>query len=88
MKQFEGFIIWLFQGAIGNIRSQSEESVKQAKLKLEETKERTTAELDKLESEFKEIERKVIEKANECEVLVKFKVNFVDYKMKNCCHLN
>lgn len=71
-----------FRGAIGNIRSQSEESVKQAKLKLEETKERTTAELDKLESEFKEIERKVIEKANECEVLVKFKGTDKEYHLR------
>ena len=48
--------------------------MKQAKLKLVETKEHTAVELEKLELEFRDIEHQVIERTNECEVLLKFKV--------------
>ena len=62
------------QGAIGHIRHQSEESVRAARIALEETRESTSCELEQMEKEYKELEKKVLEKTNECEVLVKFKV--------------
>ena len=62
------------QGAIGNIRNESEESVRCARVLLEETKEKTSADLESLEKEYEDLERKVLERTNECEVLVKFKV--------------
>ena len=46
-----------------------------ARVLLEETKEKTSADLECLEKEYEELERKVLERTNECEVLVKFKVS-------------
>ena len=67
--------VYFRQGAIGNIRNESEESVRCARALLEKTKEETAADLESLERDYEELERKVLERANECEVLVKFKVS-------------
>lgn len=71
-----------FRGAIGNIRNESEESVRRAKTLLEETKERTTVDLERLEQKYRDIEHKVIERTNECEVLVKFKGTDKEYHLR------
>ena len=45
-----------------------------ARDQLDDTKEQTAVDLEHLEQEYDELERKVLERTNECEVLVKFKV--------------
>lgn len=71
-----------FRGAIGNIRHQSEESIKEAIKLLEETKQSTTADLESLEKEVDDLEAKVEAKANECEVLLKFKGTDKEYHLR------
>ncbi|KAL5259601.1 hypothetical protein ACHWQZ_G009897 [Mnemiopsis leidyi] len=71
-----------FRGAIGNIRNESEESVRCARVLLEETKEKTSADLESLEKEYEDLERKVLERTNECEVLVKFKGTDKEYHLR------
>lgn len=71
-----------FRGAIGSIRHESEESVRVAKALLDETREHTTTELERLEREFRELEKNVVDRTNECEVLVKFKGTDKEYHLR------
>eukprot|EP00116_Pleurobrachia_bachei_P011145 sb/3471407/ len=69
-------------GAIGTIRQQSEESVALARQRLEETRLQTAEDLSKLEEEYLQMEKKVNDKTNECEVLIKFKGTDKEYHMR------
>jgi len=71
-----------FRGAIGNIRHQSEESVRVAEERLRKCKVMSSAEIESLRLQVESIDKKLEEKTTEFEVLLKFKGTDKEYHMR------
>lgn len=71
-----------FRGAIGNIRHQSEESVRLAEERLRKCRLTSSAEIESLRRQVESIDKKLEEKTTEFEVLLKFKGTDKEYHMR------